>query len=462
VRFRKDQLRARVKGDLEIEFSGEAISAHGGLEVFGRYLRSLELGKRLRQALKPQGMDTDYGIAAMVFAVLALIVIGGYRVSHVAFLGVDPVVLRFCGLQRLPSDRTLVRWLKRFSDTALLALETLIRELVYEQIARLKLLALTLDLDGTVLRTGAGVEGAARGFNPHHPKDCSYYPLTVHLSELGQILRIWNRPGNVNDSHGAVGILRSELRDLRTRFGRTRRIRLRMDGAFFLPDMLRFVDEEADVGWAIKVPLWQWLGIREQIAQCSLWTRVDARIAGFTTAVCFGRERWPAAVRVVVYRKRVARAARKHFQLDLLDPADGAYEYSAVATNLDLDVRNLWHFMAGRGGHEKTLAELKSECALDTIPTNHYHANSAWQMLCVLALNLVRSFQIETGASKRRRSRKSTFAYLLQSLRTVRFELIHHPARILRPNGRLRLRISTAPVARHRIQRAIRQLPRAA
>ena len=40
VRLRKEEIRARVKGDLPIEFSGERISAHGGLEVFGRYLRA--------------------------------------------------------------------------------------------------------------------------------------------------------------------------------------------------------------------------------------------------------------------------------------------------------------------------------------------------------------------------------------------------------------------------------------
>jgi hypothetical protein len=250
--LRKDQVRARVKRDLAIEFCEEQISAHGGLEVFGRYLWGLDLPKRLRAALAPHGMETDYGIAGLAFAVLALIVVGGYRVSHLAFLGSDPVVLHFCGLQRLPSDRTLVRWLKRFGDTALLALQTLIQDLVHDQIERLAFSRITLDLDGTVLRTGAKVEGAARGFNPHHPKDCSYYPLTAHVADLGQILRVWNRPGNVHDSHNAVGFLRGILRDLRGRFGRALKLAVRMDGAFFLPDVLRFLDEEADVGWAMK------------------------------------------------------------------------------------------------------------------------------------------------------------------------------------------------------------------
>src|SRR6202030_1959159 len=49
-------------------------------------------------------------------------------------------------------------------------------ELLYEQIAKLGLRRLTIDLDGTVIRAGRKVAWAARGFNPHHPKDPSYYP----------------------------------------------------------------------------------------------------------------------------------------------------------------------------------------------------------------------------------------------------------------------------------------------
>lgn len=460
MRLSKDQLRARVKGDLPIEFSDEQISAHGGLEVLGRYVRAVDLPRRLHQALS-RHLCSDYGVWRLVFAVLALIVVGGYRISHLAFLGSDPIVLRFCGLQRLPCDRTLVRWLERFGDVALLALETLIRDLVHEEIERSVRGRITLDLDGTVLRTGAKVEGAARGFNPHHPKDPSYYPLTCHVAQLGQILRVWNRPGNVNDSHNAVGFLRGVLAELRARLGR-RLIELRLDGAFFLPGMLRFLDEEADVSWAIKVPLWQWLGVREEIARQRCWTRVDGRVDGFETRLCLDKPGWPRELRVAVYRKRVFHRTRKNFQLDLFSPDDGTFEYSAVATNTKLGVPALWHFMAGRGAHEKTLSELKHHFAFDTIPTQDRDANTAWQMLCVLALNLVRSFQIQLGAPRRPRTRKRTYAFVLQSLRTLRFELIHQPVRVVRPNGRRRLRYAVSPPARRRLEAAFARLPRAA
>lgn len=408
--------------------------------------------------------DGDYGFTRMLLALVGLLIVGGVRVTHLAFLGMDPVFLRFSGLHRLPTDRTVVAWLKAFTPPALEALCEIIRDLVYEQIEGLGLRRITLDLDGSVLRTGSHVEGSARGFNPHHPKDPSYYPLSVHVAQLGQILRIWNRPGNVHDSHNAAGFLRVVIGELRERFGRRLKLELRMDGAFFHPDIFRFLDGELgqDVEYAVKVPMWKWLGLLPRIAAQKRWTRVDDYVDGFETMLRIEAERWDRTERVVVYRKRVSHKSRKNFQLDLYSPDDGHFEYTAVATNKSLQIAPLWHFMAGRGAHEKTFAELKQHFGFAAIPTNDQQANSAWQLISVLTLNLVRYFQITVGARERGRTWKRTFDYVFQSMQTVRFELIQQPARLVRPKGRPELRFAASPAARKRIEAAERALDRAA
>ena len=459
MRLSRSSIRARVKRDLPITFSQERISAHGGLELFRRFLVLRGFADRVRKALAGTAVDGDYGVVRMVLVVVALLLIGGARVTHLAFLGVDPLVLRFCGLQRLPADRTVVRWLKAFTAPVLERLADLIRDGVHDEIERAGLTRLTVDLDGTVLRTGAKVDGAERGYSPHHPKDPSYYPLTAHLAQLGQILRVWNRPGNVVDSHNADGFLRVVVGELRERFGR-RLIELRMDAAFFMPTVFRFLDEDRALEYALKVPMWKWLGLRALIAERRRWTQVDRYIDGFETRLAIPQ--WGRVERVVLYRKRVSHQSRKNFQLDLFDPADGHFEYSAVATNKTLSIPALWDFMAGRGAHEKTIAELKQGVAFDAIPTNDRHANAAWQMLSVLALNLARSFQIATGAAPRPRTWKRTYGYAFQALKTLRFELIHQPARLVRPAGVSALRFAVSSRARQRIEAAQRHLDRAA
>ena len=108
--------------------------------------------------------------------------------------------------------------------------------------------------------------------------------------------------------------------------------------------------------------------------------------------------KWDLTLRVAVYRKHVSHRTRKNFQLDLFDPNDGHYEYSSVATNKRIGLRALWDFMAGRGGHEKTLGELKQHLAFETIPTHDWDANSTWQLISALTHNVFRQFQITTTA----------------------------------------------------------------
>ncbi len=47
---------------------------------------------------------------------------------------------------------------------------------------------------------------------------------------------------------------------------------------------------------------------------------------------------WSLHLRVMIYRKHLGHASPKSFQLDLFTPDDGHFEYSAVATNLALDL----------------------------------------------------------------------------------------------------------------------------
>ncbi len=306
---------------------------------------------------------------------------------------------------------------------------TLNSTLLYEQIGRLGLPRLTIDVDGTVVRTGETVAWAFRGFNPHHRKDPSYYPLLAHLAQTGQILRLRNRRGNVHASQGAVAFCQDLIHELRPRFGPALPLGFRMDAAFFQRELLTLLTREG-CEYAIKVGFWHWTGLKALVAAQRIWTRVSPDVDAFEAPLALTQ--WGLTLRVVIYRKRVTHETRKNFQLDLFSPDDGHFEYSAVRTIKELTPAALWGFMAGRGAQEKTLAELKGEFALDVVPTNHYRANSAWQQPSVLAHNLLRGFQLHTLALPKPRWRKRTYAYAFRSMRTLRFLLIARAGRLTR------------------------------
>ena len=445
MRLKVTRLRRVIKRDLRIEFSGEQLTSYGGLELLRRFFQRLKLDARIRGCLRECRVGGDYGSASLVVLIIGLLTVGARRLGQLRYLADDVLLARLCGLARLPSDRTVVNWLKQFTRHSVRALQRLSAELLYEQIEKLALRRLTIDVDGTVIRTGAQVAWAQRGFNPHHPKDPSYYPLLAHLAQTGQILKLKNRPGNVHDSKGADGFLRQLIGELRERFGRALKLEFRMDAAFFQHKIIRLLEGKG-CGYAIKASFNQWTGLRALVAAHKRWTSVTPQVSCFETRLPL--KAWGLELRMVVYRKRVHHLSPKNFQLDLFSPDDGYFEYSAVATNLALTPQALWWFSAGRGAQEKTFAELKGEFALEVVPTNHYGANSAWQQLVILAHNLLRSFQLQTTlATAKPRSRKRTYGYRIASIRTLRFLLINRAARLARIAGHHVLRFSHNPAS---------------
>jgi hypothetical protein len=440
MRLKVRRLWRAIKHELPIYFGHEQLTSYGGLELVRRYFQLIGLNARIRCVLGKH-VRGDYGGSHLVLLVIGLLVVGARRLQHLRYLANDSLFARFCGLSRIPSDRTVVNWLKQFTQTSVGTLMRLNSELLCEQIQKLALRRLTIDLDGTVIRTGTKVAWAMRGFNPHHPKDPSYYPLLAHLAQTGQILRLKNRPGNVHDSKGAERFVRELIGEIRARLGRSLRLEFRMDAAFFQQNLLKLL---ARLGcfYAVKVPLCRWTGVKALIAAQSQWTAVAGEIDCFETRLELAV--WGLQLRVVVYRKRIHHPSPKNYQLDLFSPDDGYFEYSAVATNLSLTPQMLWYFATGRGAQEKTFAELKGEFALDVVPTNHYGANSAWLQLSILAHNLTRSFQLHsTLATPKQRSRKRTYSYRIASMKTLRFLLINRAARLARISGRNVLRFSS-------------------
>src|SRR5207244_2897250 len=242
MRLSVGRLRQVVKRDLPIEFVPQQLTSYGGLELLHRYVRRLGLYPRLRRA----GADLggDYG-----------------------------------GLGRMPTARTVTNWLRRFTHATLRPLIQLNQELVLESLARLDVPRLTLDVDGTVVRTGATVAWAFRGFNPHHRKDLSYYPLVAHVAQTGHILRLKNRPGNVHDSKQSAAFLRELIEAVRARLGRSLPLEFRMDAAFFQRDVLRLLAARRCT-YAIKIGYWSWLPLKQLAAERRQWHALAPDVTG--------------------------------------------------------------------------------------------------------------------------------------------------------------------------------------
>jgi hypothetical protein len=449
-------LRARVNGQLSLRYERGGLTSYAGLEFVRRYLRTIDFATTLRRELATALPASDFGVVGLVLTVLALLLSGGRRVRHLRYLDGDPVVLRLCGLRRLPHPRTLGRWLAAFRARHLPPLQWVNALLAARVIRQTGQRRLTIDVDGTVVSTGLQVAWAQRGYNPHRRKVPSYYPITAYEAQSGQVLRVQNRPGNVGDGKAGVPFLRAVLRQVRATLGRGYRLEFRMDGAFFRRDVLALL-ARAGAAYAIKVPFYRWLGLTPRVRATRQWTRVTATVSYAEHAVpvaAWGGQTY----RVVVYRTHVQHETRKNFQLDLFDPSDGHYEYQAVTTNTVLGGRALWAFMCGRGTHEKVYGELKTGFAFGSVPSMQYAANSAWQLLSVLAFNLHRSFQLATTAGRRAPSRKRRALFALDTIHTLRALCFQRAGVVVHPQGAATLDVGRAPGVVARFKRLDRLL----
>jgi len=457
VRQRKAALRARVNGNLALRFSAAGLTSYSGLEVFRMFLQQIDFSARLRKHLRGQDPAGDFSSIGLVRLLIALVIVGGRRIRHLQYLAGDPLILRFAGLAVLPSARTVGRWLSRCSRTVRQALLRLSGELVADCIRPLKLDRLTIDIDGSVCSTGLKAEWARRGYNPHHRKVPSYYPRTAYCAQTGHIVRVKNCPGNIPDGKDAVPFMREVVAQIRSTLGKIA-LEFRLDGAFFRRDVLDWLESRAE--YAIKVPFYHWVGLKAVIQQRKRWRWIGVDLQAFETHLWL--EPWKRRQRIVVYRKKVQHRSPKNYQLDLFDPSNGHWEYSAIATNKTLGMRELWLFMAGRGAHEKALAELKTGLAFNTIPSLSYAANSVWQILVVLAHNLLTTFQIATRATRRRRTRKATAIFDLKSVRSLRYELFNRAGLLQHPAGRATLTLSNNIPTRKLFESIVDKLAQAA
>src|SRR5437899_3232939 len=114
MRWRRADLRGRVNGNLELRFGRTGLTSYAGLEFVRRYFDTLGLVRLVRRELAGVLPRTDFGVPAMVLAILALLIAGGRRLRHLRYVDGDPLVLRLCGLRRLPTPRTVGRWLRVF------------------------------------------------------------------------------------------------------------------------------------------------------------------------------------------------------------------------------------------------------------------------------------------------------------------------------------------------------------
>ena len=423
MRYNKTRLIARRNKILPIRFIQQDMTTYSGLTLVEHVLQLYRLQVQLKETFKHYRFSGDYHIGDILFTLVVMLLLGAERLQHIDYLRSDPLFCRVVRLTRIPHRTKISTALKQFTSDSLKALIELNAELVIEKLQSLGLLELTIDLDGTVVSTKGHPTWALKGYNPIKKGAPSYFPLTAHVAETGHFLTLWNRPGNVHDSHRALEMIKGVQKRL-PGFS----IRFRADSAFCVPKVLDYLLQR-QIPFAIKAPFWKLLALKTAAQQRKIWYTVDKTWSYFwikSPISSLEKEHY-----VFIFRKKV-REVPKNFQLNLFSPNDGLYEYSAVVTeSKQWDANELLLFVSGRSGQENSLGELKDDFAFGSVPTNTYQANSAYMQVSQMAYNLSLSLQHEMGLMKKHSTNpKSTRFYQGWKWKTFRFLILNRAGRI--------------------------------
>jgi hypothetical protein len=413
------------------------LTAFAGIQIFVELFRSLQLKERFAKCCSHLDSNTQYPPSAIVLLLVTHIILGFSRLRQVECYRQDPLVARFLGLNVIPSAPTLSRMLASMDSLTADRLVEQIESMVIARLRQLALAVVTVDFDGSITTTNGHAEGTAVGFNPKKKGQRSYYPLFATVAQLGQVLSVLHRSGNVHDSHQAkdfiirvIGLVREALPNVT--------IEVRADSAFYSEELLAAF-EKLGVQYTVSAPFERYPNLKSQIEGRKRWRRVDNEFSGFDQK--WKADCWPAKRRFVFIKKRVKKQQKGPIQLDLFIPHEAGYEFTAIVTNKPGSIKDTALFHHGRGTQEKIFGELKNGTRIDYLPCKKEAGNRVYMLCNILAYNLTRELQIQNAAPEREPGKKRACLWIIESLSTLRDRVIRKAGRLTRPAGRLTLTI---------------------
>lgn len=426
--------------EIRFEKAG-GLTSYAGLVVFAALFKSLRLRERLATCLKHvSGSQVAYRPARMFLLLLVHLLLGFRRLDGLHYYRHDPLIARVVGLKRLPHPNRLGTSLRRLDPQAIHSLRELNTDLVCERLTAEAFSCVTLDFDGTVQSTTGRVEGSAIGYNRIKKGARSYYPLLCTVAQTSQVFDLLHRPGNVHDSKGSTAFM-LQCVDRARKACPDARLESRMDGAFFSKLRLEALDDN-DVTFTCSVPIGRMPGLKALAESGYGWEPLGN---GFDAKeVRYSPPSWKKAhtFRFILVRVLRAKPLKGPVQLDLFEPIDRQYKFTAVITNdRDQSLVCLWNIVTrhhGRGAQERLIGEAKQSAALGIIATRRKIPNQAFTLASMLAVNLTRELQIR--AAPRRISRpdglKRRPCWTFPTLATLRQRWLHRAGRLLQPQGR--------------------------
>ena len=426
----RKSVRMKAASIPTLRFEDQRLTSFAGLVVLQRFFQLISLKTRLQQCFRHLAKGKIYDLTTIFLQLIVHLVLGFRELRDVEHYRDDPLVKRLLGLRCLPNVATISRMLKGADERSVSKLRQLLRDLVLERIAKLSLVRITLDFDGSVQSTKRHAEGTAVGFNKKKKGARSYYPLFCTLAQTGQVLDFLHRPGNVHDSNGAREFILKCVRYVQTALPDVI-IEVRMDSAFFSDEIVNALDE-AGIEMSISVPFERFVELKQMIETRQRWYAINDDISYFEAQ--WKPKSWSRRFRFLFIRTRAKQQHKGPVQLDLLEPYVYGYEFKVIITNKTLTAGSVADYHAGRGSQENTFGELKTHRHMDYVPVRSRAGNETYLLASLFAFNLIRDLQMQVQPPQRSTNRKRAALWVFERVETFRRTILQRARRLSAPS----------------------------
>jgi hypothetical protein len=395
----------------------ESLTAHGGLALFGEYLRAMDVGVVIDHELPGPGSAAGYDPSAHVLPLVLMLAGGGRTLEDLRVLRNDTGLRSLLQLDDMPSSDATGDWLRRMGATAsdgLTALQRVNRGVFRRLLRRDERTGYTLDIDATQ------IVAEKREAHYTYKGEKGYMPMVGHIAELSLVAGHEFREGNTAPAARNLEFMQACERKM----PKEKRIAaVRADSAAYQAGIFNWCEETgkvfaigADQDAAVKAVI-------AAIPEADWKTFRDGEIA--ETVHCMNKTN--RAFRLIV--------VRRPRDQDLFEE-QSPWRYHAVASNRDNeDAAATMQWYSKRGdASENRIKELKIGFGMDTLPCGTFRANAVFFSIGVLTYNLYLGFRSGPLGSGWERSQ----------VQTVRWQLFQTAAKVVRHGRQVFLKISAA------------------
>jgi len=412
---------AKGNETIRMGFTDQRLTAYGGLALWSQFLHKKGFRRRLAEVLPHEPTSPNaYAPVDIGLGFLGGILCGADKLSRVSWLAQDAAVAEVLGIEGVPSQSTLTRFFRQFTQPTNDGMNALNRW-VAGQWPSAGREGYTLDVDSwALLHEDGHQDGVEVGYTRSGLKPC-HRPLVGVIAEMKVVAQYWLRRGDSACANGA-GEFVGQCMDR-------------------LPRHIRIGLVRGDSGFCAR-------SVKQAVRQRGAHYLLVARLDGPVQTLCRHEDRfwhpteidgleiqevpWHDGERLIVIRQRIAQRPEAGGKLLLDVPG---YRFQALVTDLPASVRPLevWRRYNGRADSENRLKELGRQFGVRGLCCQRFWATEAAHLLAILAHNLCVLLQRELGKLEK------------MELATLRMRLFLRAGVWSRAQGRPTLRLAVPP-----------------